>query len=288
MSEQVQAALQALGYQDTPLASLEQDNAFFVLLPNTLIYQDTSGRREVKLSELSRIHSDDHGILRVDTASGTAIAASLVGYEPGEVQQFFAQVREGTLRHKQQQVTPLPSDSPSKTFAPKLSPKLSAPGDAASAPFPAAPRPSAPISVPRPAAPAPVPAPSVPAPEPRLQEAESTPFPVTAPAAPEPAIAEPLPVESSERPLPSREPASVAPSTSTLDAQAEAVAALSGRLKLLGGILGLAALAFAIILFMQHQGISAMWTLIAGGVGAVALMLLGDIAALLAAMARRL
>ena len=69
------------------------------------------------LRDISRIHSDHQGTLRVETSGGTSITASLLGFDPNRVQRFFQTVRDTTARAKQQPTSPLPSVG-SKMFSP--------------------------------------------------------------------------------------------------------------------------------------------------------------------------
>ncbi|ACO46781.1 hypothetical protein DEDE109153_10820 [Deinococcus deserti] len=112
------AALKTIGMEERPVASLEREDALFVLTEGTLLYQDGAGTRRVTLRDLTRIHSDQEGLLRVETPAGTALTASLLGFEPSKVQGFFAQVRDATARVKQLPPSPLPTAVPTaKTFA---------------------------------------------------------------------------------------------------------------------------------------------------------------------------
>ncbi|MFC5850014.1 hypothetical protein, partial [Deinococcus petrolearius] len=70
--------------------------------------------------------------------------------------------------------------------------------------------------------------------------------------------------------------------------QAGAVAGLGGRLRLLAVILMLAALGLAYFLYTAEtpQPLNALWVIIAGGVGAVALTALATLTRLLATLAQ--
>ena len=121
MNDRILGALQRVGIQDSPVASLDHDQQFFALTAQTLLYQggDNGPLHQVKLREISRIHSDHQGTLRVEAPSGTAITASLLGFDPNRVQRFFQTVRDTTARAKQLPASPLPA-APSegtKTFA---------------------------------------------------------------------------------------------------------------------------------------------------------------------------
>ncbi|RJF73435.1 hypothetical protein D3875_19705 [Deinococcus cavernae] len=153
MSTRVDSLMQAAGLQEPVLNTLERGEAVFVLTDQTLLYQDAGGTRRVTLRDLKRIHSDQEGLLRVETPAGTALTANLVGFDPAGVQSFFAQVRDATARAKQQThtststapgpVTPAANPEP---VAPKfLTPASAAP--AQTPPVPAAQaRPAAPPS----------------------------------------------------------------------------------------------------------------------------------------------
>ncbi|WP_221090809.1 hypothetical protein [Deinococcus aquaedulcis] len=305
-SERAVQALQATGMNETPLAALERDDALFALTAQTLLYQDSGGTRRVTLRDLTRIHSDQEGTLRVETPAGTALTASLLGFDPATVQQFFGQVRDATARAKEQPSSPLPQTGTAKTFAPAPSP----------APAPAAPSPTV--------RPAPTPAPPertvIQASPERQEEARSAAAPRVAvpeaapavtrpdpvPAAPQPERPAPSPVVisssgfSPSRPetrpeVPTSAPAAPAAGLSlrgsagaaaTLARQADGVAGLSGRLRLLGAVLFVGALALAFFQFQGGEPLAGLWTLLAGGVGTIAVMALADLARLLVALAR--
>lgn len=108
MSERIDRLMQAAGLKETVLNSLERGDSIFVLTDQTLLFQDGGGTRRVTLRDLKRIHSDQDGLLRVETPAGTALTANLLGFDPAAVQSFFAQVRDATARAKQR---PLATDS---------------------------------------------------------------------------------------------------------------------------------------------------------------------------------
>lgn len=108
MSERIDKLMQAAGLKETVLNSLERGDSIFVLTDQTLLFQDGGGTRRVTLRDLKRIHSDQEGLLRVETPAGTALTANLLGFDPAAVQSFFAQVRDATARAKQR---PLATDS---------------------------------------------------------------------------------------------------------------------------------------------------------------------------------
>ncbi|WP_415831319.1 hypothetical protein, partial [Deinococcus frigens] len=68
--------------------------------------------------------------------------------------------------------------------------------------------------------------------------------------------------------------------------QAETVEALAGRLKILGAVLFVGALALAFFQFTGGQPLAGIWTLLSGGVGAIALLALGEMSGLLALLGR--
>lgn len=361
MSERSDQILKASGLPDPALAVLERADALFVLTASTLLYHDESGTRRVTLRDLARIHSDQEGTLRVETPAGTALSASLVGFDPSQVQTFFRQVRDVTAQAKQlptvpgSPAAPTPaSPAPAPSSAP--SPSLAKPADPAPA-TPPAPRPvvhlpekpevqERPQAAPSAAAPsaaaphasaqgtviataaagtaaaAPAsPAPRASAPPPPRRQAgagssgqsgqapASRPAaPKTAPPPPAKAPATPLPVPSGPAPVAAPVPATPAPTPTAptpaaeapralssgagahaeLLAQADAVAGLGGRLRLLAVILMLAALGLAYFLYTAEtpQPLNALWVVIAGGVGAVALTVLATLTRLLATLAQ--
>lgn len=277
MSERVQSALRGLGIGGTPLATLEKEDALFVLLEGLLIYQDAGGTRRVTLRDLNRIHSDGDGLLRVETPAGTALTASLLGFDPAEVQAFFPQVRDATARAKNLPAAPLPAAGGFKTFGA--------------------------TPAPRPAVPPPVPG-AAPDDRPeanrRVTTVTAAPSPVGAaladsPAAPEVQRADtPVPTASAERvaeeasPLetPPTKPAAPLAALPMLAERANAVHALVGRLRVLAVVLGLAAVGLAVVQYLDDQAFQGLWTLIAGGVGSVALFIFADVTRLIVTLAR--
>lgn len=339
-SERALTALKVSGLEESPITSLEREDALFVLTADTLVYQDGGGTRRVTLRDLTRIHSDQEGVLRVETPAGTALTASLLGFDPGQVQSFFGEVRTTTAAAKELPSSPLPSPSASKTFS-------SAPAPSPTLPGPTLPGPTSPsAAVSSPISPsAAAPAPAVPAvkaarlttPEPEavvigeLHEddlpaaREVTPAPasraepvvitssgssprvprsaVDAPAAPLPPRPEvmapaPLPPTADLQPevtadLPVAAPFPVgltalapAQAVAGLARQADLVAGLPPRLRFLGVVLFVASVALAYFQFTGDQRLAALWTLLAGGVGSIALLALADLARLLEALAR--
>ena len=102
MSERIDKLMQAAGLKENVLNSLERGDSMFVLTDQTLLFEDSGGTRRVTLRDLKRIHSDQDGLLRVETPAGTALTANLLGFDPAAVQAFFAQVRDATAKAKQQ------------------------------------------------------------------------------------------------------------------------------------------------------------------------------------------
>lgn len=378
MTDRAQSALKATGMDETPLASLEKDDALFALTAQTLLFQDGGGTRRVTLRDLTRIHSDQEGMLRVETPAGTALTASLLGFDAARVQAFFAHVRDTTARAKQQAAAPLPTSSlPSggeKTFVnapatpaiavapPPVAPEFPKPtrskpeprtapptiviGDSeagdeeAGADAPAASPVTRTVVSPAPSTPAPnltkptaasaaapvppthtTPPPTTPAPtsqpvvisssgfspsstRPTVPYGSGTASPAAAAATPAPKAAAPkvaAPTVAAPTPPVAAAPTPTAPalqptaiktlptrsaSVSGLYAQADAVEALVSRLRILGVVLGVSAIALAFFLFTAGQGLSGIWTLIAGGVGGIALLTLAELARLLVGIAR--
>ena len=81
-------------------------------------------------------------------------------------------------------------------------------------------------------------------------------------------------------------PAVAASSLAALARHADAVHALLGRLRLLGAVLFVAALALAYFQFAEGARLDGLWTLLAGGVGTIALLALADLGRLLVALSR--
>ncbi|MPY65428.1 hypothetical protein F8S09_01805 [Deinococcus sp. SDU3-2] len=277
MSERVQSALRGLGIGGTPLATLEKEDALFVLLEGLLIYQDAGGTRRVTLRDLNRIHSDGDGLLRVETPAGTALTASLLGFDPAEVQAFFPQVRDATARAKDLPSAPLPAAGGFKTFgttpAPSPAPGSSLSGVAAK--DPANRRVTTVTATPVPVSPAPPP----PASEARQAEVPVTPASTNAPA--EPGAGELM--SAQDRPAKPTAPLAALP---MLAERANAVHALVGRLRVLAVVLGLAAVGLAAVQYLNEQAFQGFWTLIAGGVGSVALFIFADVTRLIVTLAR--
>lgn len=365
-------ALKAVGLPDAPLASLEREDALFVLTPGTLLYEGEGGTRRVTLRDLTRIHSDQEGLLRVETPAGTALTASLLGFDPEGVQAFFARVRDVTAQVKSQ---PAPTPTPPQPSAPALAPL----GAKTFAPRPQPQATPTPAPTPLAAVPAQEAAPDLGLkaaqpmsqsqgsvdqgkPEQDAPHVPSNPVPPMPPRmsdqrAGAPAVQEAAPAQKQEQrpaapPAPTRssvpyatpptativartgaarpvspvtpapQPAPEAPvletrgletpevnaapaepheqvdalparlaqaaATSALAVQSEVVASLVSRLRVLGGVLFVAAVALAFFQYQAGTPLSGLWTLIAGGVGGVALLALSDIARLLVGVARHL
>ncbi|WP_019009898.1 hypothetical protein [Deinococcus aquatilis] len=377
MTDRAQSALKATGMDESPLASLEREDGLFVLTAQTLLFQDSGGTRRVTLRDLTRIHSDQEGILRVETPAGTALTASLLGFDAARVQAFFAQVRDTTARAKQQATSSPPAAAEPVSEKAVVSPQAAvtaAPAPVAPANTVAAPEPHRPeaqktaptivIGDPdedtEPQAQAPAAAPVT---RTTISAAPTLTKPAAAPAKPQPQTSQPVVISSSgfspssTRPASSNHvtaspvapvvqpmtaaapkvaaqtpvaqtpvaptsvtqppatqtpsaptPAATAPastpstsasspkairtlptrsaSASGLYAQADAVEALVSRLRILGVVLGVSAIALAFFLFTAGQGLSGIWTLIAGGVGGISLLTLAELARLLVGIAR--
>ncbi|GAA5532878.1 hypothetical protein [Deinococcus aluminii] len=318
MNDRVLSALRGLGIGAAPLALLEREGAFFALLEGMLVYQDQNGTRRVTLRDLTRIHSDPDGLLRVETPAGTALTASLLGFDAGQVQAFFSQVRDATARAKNLPTGPLPTPGGHKTFGsvPKpVMPPAPSPGTTTTVILGASPE-AAPIQEPtvqespgqerkeeQTAAPVSAPAPAGPqAIKPgtvrEVRGGQTSPAQDSVPAAPGGTKASGTNVLTKAEPKP---PATPSPADSTparvasaaaqsvvagLEARASAVSGLVSRLQLLGVVLGLAAVGLAVFQFLGGTPLLGLWTLIAGGVGCIALLAFADVTRLLVALAR--
>ena len=113
MNDRILDALVAAGIDTSPLSLLDhasaQPSTFFALYDQELVYLEGGKSSRVALRDVTRIHSDREGVLRVETSAHTAVTASLLGYDPGRVQTFFQQVRDVTARAKELPVLPLSS-----------------------------------------------------------------------------------------------------------------------------------------------------------------------------------
>ncbi|WP_034384626.1 hypothetical protein [Deinococcus sp. YIM 77859] len=281
MTDRVQKALRDLGIEAPPIATLERDGAFFALLPELLLYQDGQGTRRVTLRDLTRIHSDQQGALRVETPAGTALTASLLGFDPGQVQAFFAQVRDATAQAKHLPAAPLPTPGGLKTFGsvPKPAPAATSVPSASPTPHVKEVRSGPPAQT----APSSASPPRETVREVRAAGTESPPpatlvaTPATTPPAVPATVAEPA-----ER-VAAAEAGSV---LAALAARANAVQSLVSRLQLLGVVLGLAAVGLAVFQFLDGALLSGMWTLMAGGVSCIALLAFADVTRLIVSLAR--
>lgn len=365
MNDRIYQALTAAGLSTSPLSVLDHAStyasAFFALYDTELLYHEGGKNSQVPLRDVTRIHSDREGVLRVETSERTAVTASLVGYDPGRVQAFFQQVRDVTARAKELPVLPL---NQAKTELPGLLPSTELPGSSIAAagmpglsaytpattpaatpaapPVPAVVAPPAPVAVTPSAemptaAPVATPAPLAPVSASSVSANPASASPVTVTATrresprPEPVVISSMPPVSDPPAFQERagernrqasvqtirprlgEPGSDAPETavtgsahtqgplvslpvdtsnealgvvSELQRRAEGVQGLARTVGLLAVVLGLAAIALA---FFQWQGsntLSAIWTLLAGGVGSVALLAFAEALRLLSALAR--
>lgn len=294
-SERAVQALQTIGMTASPLTSLERDEALFVLTADTLLFQDSDGTRRVTLRDLTRIHSDQEGTLRVETPAGTALTASLLGFDPAQVQAFFGQVRDATAQAKErvaaQEAAAETTPEPAARSAPQATPTPAPAPTPVPVPAPApAPTPApAPVHTPVSAAPVVISSSGFsPSRTPDLTKSPASPRSEVAPA-PAPAPA-PVPMPTA---APAAAPASAgvplrgaASAVAALTRQADLVDSLTGRLRVLGAVLFVASVALAFFQFSGGEQLVALWTLLAGGVGTIALMALADIARLLVALAR--
>lgn len=368
MNDRIYQALTAAGLSTSPLGVLDHAStyasAFFALYDTELLYHESGKNSRVPLRDVTRIHSDREGVLRVETSERTAVTASLVGYDPGRVQAFFQQVRDVTARAKELPVLPLnqaktelpprpDAGLPGSSVAAAAMPGLSAYTPAATPapvtlpaapPTPAfSPEPSVPASAPAASAVAsPVPVSPMPAP------ATST-APVTVTATrresprPEPVVISSMPPVSDpppfqeragernrqansqsnrpvvrigepelglgdtgtassahtqgplvsvpvSRPLDRQPDASLSAESlgvvSELQRRAEGVQGLARTVGLLAVVLGVAAIVLAFFQWQGNNTLSAIWTLLAGGVGSIALLAFAEALRLLSALAR--
>ena len=408
MNDRILDALVAAGIDTSPLSLLDhasaQTSTFFALYDQELVYLEGGKSNRVALRDVTRIHSDREGVLRVETSAHTAVTASLLGYDPGRVQTFFQQVRDVTARAKELPVLPLSSKpavaaslsstsmpgvsaytpalesvtvSPATlvVIAPVAQPVSVQPALAQSSPAQSTPaQPAATSQMPTPAQdavgenvpgvtltapPTPVtsgpsssalPSPTVPSaapgaafmpagairaavprPEPviissmppvsalpafqeragernrqairaapvaeaavsqstgQLTRAQSTKTQVSEVRTAELQAAELPAVAHTQGPLVSAPAASAGQDAglrSELLRRADSVGALAGTVGLLAVVLGLAALALAFFQWSGNTGLSAIWTLLTGGVGTVALLAFAEALRLLSALAR--
>jgi hypothetical protein len=156
MNDRILEALKAAGLGTSPLGVLDhasaQANTFFALYDSELVYHEGTQTSRVNLRDVTRIHSDREGVLRVETSEKTAVTASLLGYDPGRVQTFFQQVRDVTARAKDLPVVPLNQARPGVNSLPASpTPSVPTPPDSASMPgisaYTPAVAPTAPVTV---------------------------------------------------------------------------------------------------------------------------------------------
>ena len=325
MDEPLLTRLRESGQSGDITSTLEYGEAAFALSDGQLGYVDPSGASSVALRDINRIHSDRDGVLRVETPGGTAITASLVGFDPAGVQGFFNEVRVATNSAKSLPQAPQPTPAPSGPWktgwnsspgaAPVSQPPLS------ETPTPEAPStpvafeesvrvipqatPKTPDPQPEPAAPAarpvvistmprytPEPTPrenAKPAPAPRepkaSKEAREGARPVPAPTP----KSGPAPKAA---PAPEERPVRTAPPRAfgnrELASLAESVERLTSTLRLLAVAMGLAAILVGVLHFREADAVTGLWILGSGLVAAFALLVFAQVARLLAGMARQL
>ncbi len=370
MNDRIYQALTAAGLSTSPLGVLDHAStyasAFFALYDTELLYHESGKNSRVPLRDVTRIHSDREGVLRVETSERTAVTASLVGYDPGRVQAFFQQVRDVTARAKELPVlplnqaktelpprqdaglpgssvaaaampglsaytpaaTPAPVTLPAAPATPAFSPEPSVPAAAPAASAVASPVPVSPVPVPTPAAstapvtvtatrresprPEPVVISSMPpvsdpppfqerAGERNRQASSQSSRPVVRIGEPELGLGDtdtgssghtqgPLVSVPVSRPLDRQPDASVSAESlgvvTELQRRAEGVQGLARTVSLLAVVLGLAAVVLAFFQWQGNNTLSAIWTLLAGGVGSIALLAFAEALRLLSALAR--
>ncbi len=328
MDERLLTRLRESGQDGDITATLEHGDAAFALSAAQLGYVDAAGARSVALRDINRIHSDRDGVLRVETPAGTAITASLLGFDPAGVQGFFNEVRVATNAARSLPQAPLPKpaqNGPWKTGwgsapAPAPAPQV-APTEAPVAEVPAPefeesvrviPRdePAVTTLTPEPVAPptaAPTPEPSRPAakpvvistmprytPDPAPKEKEA---PKPAPSTPrEPKASKPTPTprpaptKAPQAQAPAPVPAAVAPVGSARDlaSLAESVERLTSTLRLLAVAMGLAAILVGVLRFRDNDAVTGLWIVGSGLVAAFALLVFAQVARLLVGMARHI
>ena len=318
MNDQIAQALTRAGLSTTPLGVLAHAGSFFAVYPDQLVYHEAGRVSTVALPDVTRIHSDREGVLRVETSQRTAVTASLLGYDPGQVQAFFQQVRDVTARAKELPSVPLTKLTKQAPPAMPLSGVSLPPGGAGTGagtvPEPAGASPARPgplviSSMPSAASVAQIsdvpmtspmnsPAPVQGQPE-RVPLELTEALPVPASFTPPPVLnTAPLaisPLASSsgedEPPTPAGVPHVLISSMSGRDrlrARAESVQGFSGTVRLLAVVLGLAALGLAYVQYRDNGAIGALWTLLSGGVGTVALLAFAEALRLLATLGSEL
>lgn len=290
MNDQLLTDLRAAGFDVRPTAILDKDGAFFALTEDQLIYLDAQGAASVELRDVTRIHSDQTGILRVETGHTTAVTAPLLGYEPARVQHFFGEVRHATARAKSLPPSPLPAESgsPWKTgWSGANSPSSVTVLRPGAAPVPAAP-PAEPMSA------EPMPAGAEPA------EAQDTETPVSGtsapapeftspePTPPEPTLSEPTEPEpiriggapGVQRPAGERRPVQGAPAPASTPARQgtpSPLAQFAPTLRILAVLMGLTGVGVGALEWRAGAPLSGLWLIGVGAVGAFALYVFAEV-----------
>ena len=274
MSDQALHTLRAAGFNVRPTATLDRDGALFALTEDTLIYLDDRSQREVNLRDVTRIHSDRDGVLRVETNQGTAITAPLVGFEVPRVQHFFAEVRHATARAK---TLPTP---PSVTAASPWKTSFGMDQEAAQTSTTTVVRPlsTTPASAPEPQSPASAPVTT------NARTADPAAFtephltaPMTAPV-PEPTAAQSEPIRIStaaRRDEPATEPPP--PPASAGQGSAPQLARFAPTLRLLAILMGITGLGVGTLTWQAGAPLSGLWTIGVGSVGAFALYVFSEV-----------
>lgn len=275
MQDRVLTALRQAGFDGRPAATLDKDGAAFALLDDTLLYLDESGARGVPLRDINRIHSDATGVLKVETPAGTAITASLVGFDPTRVQHFFKEVKDATNRAKSLPPAPTPANT-SPAWKTGWAP--STPQPSASATMPTAAPTAPPASAPQPT-PEPTPTPPVPASEePRRVVISSAPK-SSAPSA-----------TSTSAPQPPRE-VERTPEAFTAPRRAlpriPDVSRFAPTLRLLGVLMFLVGAGVGYLEWRAGAQLTGLWTFGVGAVGAFALYVFGEVVRAVAGIAAR-
>lgn len=296
MNDRIFKALERAGISQEPLASLDYEQQLFALTPQSLLFQAEDGgpQQQVMLRDVTRIHSDQAGTLRIEAGNRTAITASLLGYDANRVQRFFQLVRDTTARAKQMPATP---PAPSQGFFGKATAPVTVPlaEQLAAAPKPAvgAPvMPAAPFKQP--------PAPADSTIRIGAQVGTVPPVPVAVEAsASVPPMAQPpkanLKKVTPEAAPPAESYSEVKPATSTTEPtllshtellrRARAVGNLSGTVRVLAVVLALGSLGMGYVLWQKEsQSIPALWTVTMGIVTAVALLVLAEVLRYLTAL----
>ncbi len=273
MNDRIYTALAQAGISQEPLASLDYEQQLFVLTSQSLIFQvETDGPlQQVALRDVTRIHSDQTGTLRIEAGPRTAITASLLGYDPDRVQRFFQLVRDATARAKQ--LPSAPAVAPTQSFFGKVSSPVPTPVLADQ--LAAAPKPSYMTPIDEAASTIRIAA-----------EPPSTDAPVARPVAADlvagSGSAHNAPAEPPATPRP--QPAASATQLELLR-RAKSVGGLSGTVQVLALVLALGSLGMGYVMWQkQSQHVPALWTVTIGLVTAVALLVLGQVLRMLAAL----